>query len=174
MLGPRMEGGLQAILDKAGRVSVRFAREMVAFRGRARIVDLVYFGLLISLTGFLLKLPLQALPWDSSWFANAAVDIVLFVPCLALFCRRLHDQGLSDWWAVALLPSLPVNLYQSYRAVFAVVHQEWLFQPDPLGGWRLLLIPVGLVVVALALGPGTRGPNRYGPDPRAGRAAAPA
>lgn len=166
MLSTGMEGGLQAILDKAGHLSGRFAREMVAFQGRARIVDLVYFGLLISLIEFLLKLPLQGLPWDSSWFANAAVDIVLFVPCLALFCRRLHDQGLSGWWAVALLPSLPVNLYQSYRAVFAVVHHAWLFEPDPLDRWTLLLIPLGLVVVVLALRPGKRGANRYGPDPR--------
>jgi len=139
---------------------------MVSFRGRARVVDLIYFGLAICLIRLVAKLPLEARAWDVNWFANAAVDIVILVPCLALFCRRLHDQGLSGWWALLLVPGPLVDLHQSYRAVFAVVNPEWLFQSDPLNGWGMVMIPVGLVVLVLALRPGTRGPNRYGPDPR--------
>jgi len=172
MLVVRQPGdGLQAIFEKIRRSVGAVAREIVSFRGRARIVDLIYFSLAIGVISLMVKFPLQALPWDWKWFARAAVDIVIFVPCLALFSRRLHDQGLSGWWALLLLPNLPMNLYQSYRAVFAVINPAWLFQPDPLDSWRLLLIPVGLVVLVLFLRPGTRGPNRYGPDPRKDRVA---
>lgn len=162
------------MLEKSGRSLVRMGRELISFHGRARIVDIVYVSLILAFAGILAKAPLDALPWDSRWYAHAAVDIVIFIPCLAFFSRRLHDQGMSGWWTLLLLPNLLMNLYQSYRAVFAVINPEWLFQPDPLDGWRLLLIPVGVVVVVLALRSGTRGPNRYGPDPREGREVAPA
>ncbi len=58
--------------------------------------------------------------------------------------------------------------------VFAVRNPEWLFQPDPLKSWKVLLFPVALIVLVLLLRPGQQGPNRYGPDPRAAVAVVPA
>lgn len=160
---------MKARFKRFGRSLARVAGELLDFRGRARIVDVVYLYLILAVASLLARAPLDALSWDSRWYARSAVDIVVFVPWLAFFSRRLHDQGLSGWWSLLLLPGLALNLHQSYRAVFAVINHEWLFQPDPFDGWKLLLIPVGLAVVVLILRPGTRGPNRYGADPREGR-----
>lgn len=165
---------MQALLGEARRGLAGLTDELVSFKGRARIVDVIYLGLVLAVIGMMLRMPLDLLPWDKAWYAGAAVDVAFCIPFAALFVRRLHDQGLSAFWALLLLPFPPVNLYESYRAVFAVRNQEWLFQPDPLASWKLLLFPVALAVLALYLRPGQRGPNRHGPDPRGFPAQAPA
>ncbi|GAA0579770.1 DUF805 domain-containing protein [Rhizomicrobium electricum] len=66
------------------------------------------------------------------------IPLVLFAPLAAVAVRRLHDIGLSGWWLVSAAAPVPV----------------------------LDVLIVGAQVVCFAK-PGTAGPNRYGPDPRA-------
>jgi uncharacterized membrane protein YhaH (DUF805 family) len=170
----KREDGLDTLLAGVGDRLKALAGELVSFRGRARIVDVIYIYILLLIPSLLLRIPLNALQWDAEWYGRAFVDVALCVPFAALFVRRLHDQGLSGWWAL-LVPPFPVmNLYESYRVVFAVRNPEWLFQPDPLESWKVLLFPVALIVLVLLLRPGQQGPNRYGPDPRAAVAVVPA
>ena len=112
------------------------------------------------------QFPESASPWDWDWLARAATSIVLGLPCFALFARRMHDQGFTAWWTLLLLPLPAINLYQSYRAVFAVRNPSWLQEPRPLEDWSLWLFASALVLLVLFLRPGTLGPNHYGPDPR--------
>ena len=165
------EDGLDTLLKGVGQRFKALAGELVSFRGRAKIVDLIYLYILLMVASLLLKMPFGVLPWDGEWYGRAFVDIALYVPISALLVRRLHDQGLSGWWALLGLPFPIVNLYESYRVVFAVRNPEWLFQPDPLESWKVLLFPVAVTVLVLFLRPGQQGPNRYGPDPRAATAA---
>lgn len=136
------------------------------FSGRARIVDVVYFSFASMVAGALIGFPLDLLPWDTGWVADQARVIALGLPMFALFARRLHDQGLSGWWVLLLLPFPPLSLYQSYRAVFAVQNPTWLYEPNPLGPWFPWLFGIMAGILILYLRPGTRGPNRFGPDPR--------
>lgn len=154
------------LLKDATRSLVRTVAATFAFTGRSRIVDLVYYWFASMVVGALVGLPLDLLRWDLQWFADQTVRLVVLLPMFALVARRLHDQGISGWWAVLLLPFPPINLYQSYRAVFAVQNPAWLHEPNPLAPWTpwLLVIMIGLMI--LLLRPGQRGPNRFGPDPR--------
>lgn len=165
---------MRALFEQTGGRLAGLPGELVSFRGRARIVDVLYLSVLLAMVGVVLRMSLNSLPWDAEWYAKAVIDVVLCVPFAALFVRRIHDQGLSGWWALLLLPFTPVNLYDSYRAVFAVRHHEWLFHSDPVDPWKFLLFPLALIVLVLFLRPGQGGPNRYGPDPREVRAPAPA
>ena len=74
--------------------------------------------------------------FSSAFLIYAAVA---FIPSVTVTVRRLHDSGLTGWLMVAL------------AFVFLV----------PILG---LLAPLAFVI-AMAL-PGTKGRNRYGPDPR--------
>ena len=170
----KREVGLDTLLTGVGHRLKALAGELISFRGRAKIVDAVYLYILLLIPSLLLGIPLKALSWDAEWYGRAFIDGALFIPIAALFVRRLHDQGLSGWWALLALPFPVVNLYESYRVVFAVRNPQWLFQPDPLESWKVLLFPFALIVLVLFLRPGQHGPNRYGPDPRAAAAAVPA
>lgn len=67
--------------------------------------------------------------------------LVTFIPNIAVAVRRLHDRDMSGWW------------YLGFIVLSAI----------PLIG--LLASIAFLVVMALE---GTRGPNRFGPDPKGG------
>ena len=84
--------------------------------------------------------------------------LCLAVPGLAVAVRRLHDSDRTGWWIA--LPVAPI-----------------LFWMVALVGGFSGRVPFGLVLVAILVAPlillvlmclpGTRGPNRFGPDPKA-------
>ena len=150
----------------AWRSVVRTVYRAADFDGRSRAVDVVYYWLAAMVAALLISWPTGFLPWDMEWFAERGIDVLLGLPIFALFARRLHDQGFSAWWTLALVPFPAINLYQSYRVVFAVRNPSWLYESDPLDAWSAWLLAAMLVVLVLFLRPGARGPNRYGPDPR--------
>ena len=93
--------------------------------------------------------------------------LAVFIPSLAVAVRRLHDTNRSGWWILApLAPYLLVMLaggmaFSSPDSVGAV------------GGLALIgmiaAFVLSLVLLVFYLLEGTRGPNRYGADPK-GRA----
>jgi uncharacterized membrane protein YhaH (DUF805 family) len=82
--------------------------------------------------------------------------LVFVIPQFSAGIRRLHDTDRSGWWMllglVPILGSLAMMLTGS--GVFA------------------LLSLVSLVLIYFLLLDGTRGPNKYGPDPKAAEATA--
>ena len=92
---------------------------------------------------------------DSPFGTIALVGLT--IPGLAVSVRRLHDSDRSAWWLLLpVAPMLGVTV-----ALVAGVDGERLFPAAVLpilAGPLILLIFMGL--------PGTRGPNRFGPDPR--------
>ncbi len=71
--------------------------------------------------------------------AIVLVALALVIPSLAVQVRRLHDRDMSGWWLL-LLYGLSVV---------------------PIVGFL-----ASIAIIVLAILPGTRGPNRFGPDPK--------
>ena len=71
--------------------------------------------------------------------------LAVLVPSIALTVRRLHDRNMSGWWYLGIL-------------VASLIPFVGLF--------------ASLAYLVLMLLPGTDGPNRFGPDPKAGGDAA--
>ncbi len=85
------------------------------------------------------------------------VALALLTPQLSVSVRRLHDTNRSGWWV--LLGFVPVvTMLVSYQTGLAVLN---------------LLSLVAFVLIYFFVLEGTKGPNQYGPDPKAGEAAAP-
>ncbi len=91
-----------------------------------------------------------------------ALAAALVVSALSIYVKRLHDRNKSAWW---LLPYLVVP-----TALQAVISPHKNAPPNA-AMLALSLIAIGLSVWALVeIGlRGTNGPNRFGPDPLAGR-----
>ncbi|GAA0296960.1 hypothetical protein GCM10009087_03450 [Sphingomonas oligophenolica] len=86
----------------------------------------------------------------------------LWVFAIPLFARRLHDQNRSGLLALILPSVIIMKLYaQSLYDAGQL--------PVPTLGPPLNAVEIVLVVAfwILFLWPGTRGDNRFGPDPRA-------
>lgn len=85
------------------------------------------------------------------------ISLLLLVPTMAVSCRRYHDVGLPAWFfwtlrGLALLLALPMMLSLCTEIIAGI-------------GLLLTAILTGIDLVILLL-PGSRGTNRYGPDPR--------
>lgn len=93
-------------------------------------------------------------------------SLVLLVPWIAVAVRRLHDIDRTGWWLLA--PVVP------YVIGFAMLGTAFFTNPEGIAasgglGAGLIFFGIGiilaLVVFVFTLLPGTRGSNRYGPDP---------
>ena len=98
------------------------------------------------------------------------VNLVLLIPSLAVGVRRLHDTNRSGWWLFAPvigyvvliagligagLFTLGPGATPNFGSMFAVI---------AIGGLLALVLAI-LILVFMCL-EGTRGPNRFGPDPK--------
>jgi uncharacterized membrane protein YhaH (DUF805 family) len=81
--------------------------------------------------------------------------VILSVPQLALFARRVNDRGGHELWNLLSVLSFLTSLLVTITGVAAGTYGQLL---------AAILTLLTLVVAAL---PGTSGPNRHGPDPRA-------
>ena len=96
------------------------------------------------------------------FWAMMIVGLLLFVPWLAVTCRRFHDVGLSTglFWVVGGLTILN-------NVVALLVMIEPGVVPHAVTSISKILSHLtGLVVLVIALIPGKTGPNAYGPDPK--------
>ena len=96
------------------------------------------------------------------FWAMMIVGLLLFVPWLAVTCRRFHDVGLSTglFWVVGGLTILN-------NVIALLVMIEPGVVPHAVTSISKILSHLtGLVVLVVALIPGKVGPNAYGPDPK--------
>ncbi len=96
-------------------------------------------------------------------FCALLPQLALFLPGLAVLVRRLHDRNKSGFWLVGLLG---LQFVSGAVCVWSLdrVHSS------PAGAifFLLCLLVSSCLLLWQLIMPGTKGPNRYGPDPRAG------
>ena len=93
----------------------------------------------------------------ASWVVGPVLALLL----LAVGVRRLHDTGRTGWWIIPLY--IPV-----LGAPIAIILTLWTrpFLGGSFSAFLLMaVVAMELAVLAMLALPGTRGPNRYGPDP---------
>lgn len=90
--------------------------------------------------------------------------LAVIVPSIAVAVRRLHDTNRTGWWVLAPLAPYLVMILAGMMAVSS---------PDMAGVAGILALISMIAVFALAITllvfyvlEGTRGPNKYGPDPK--------
>lgn len=90
--------------------------------------------------------------------------LVILIPSLAVAVRRLHDTNRSGWWLLAPLAPYLVGVLVAVAAI-AVSDLAIL---GALVSLLALLVAIGLAVMLLVFYclEGTRGPNRFGSDPK--------
>jgi uncharacterized membrane protein YhaH (DUF805 family) len=138
-------------------------QKYAVFSGRSRRSEYWWFSLL----NFVLGMALLALhPMLQSIYS-----LVTLVPGLAVSVRRLHDINRSAWWLFAPLLASPILGILIAIALFAAQGtgrnrgSEATFAILLLVSGILLLGYVILMLVWMCTD-GTRGPNRFGPDPK--------
>ncbi|MFN3352755.1 MAG: DUF805 domain-containing protein [Brevundimonas sp.] len=109
---------------------------------------------------------------------GALISLALIWPNLAIGVKRLHDMGHTGWlivvpWAVTI-----IGTFVAFGSVGvqAILNAQALENDDPAAifaligpmfGWFGLIILVNLgFLLWIGLTEGTRGPNRFGPDPK--------
>jgi uncharacterized membrane protein YhaH (DUF805 family) len=92
-------------------------------------------------------------------------SLAILIPSIAVAVRRLHDIDRSGWWMVAPLLLAPV-------AIVAALVRLGANADASMAGFGILFLVMGLaagimgiVLLVWFCMHGTRGPNRFGPDP---------
>lgn len=159
------------------------------FKGRSTRAELVMFGLFQGLiTGVCLILGLVSLGNEDPQRALIGFTIglglagliaaALFIPTLAVFARRLHDAGLTAWFMLLLVPGY-LSQFVLVGGLATAVSAGMAGDTDSAaslliggvvgsGGLSAIGGLCNMLLLGLSLLPGTRGPNRFGPDPRHG------
>ena len=105
-------------------------------------------GAVPSMTGMLMSMGVFGLIIGIIWLA-------LLIPSLAVSVRRLHDTDRTGWWILA--PYAPMIL----AMVFAGMQSTTLALL-----FNLLSLAGGIALLVFMLLEGTKGPNRFGEDPK--------
>ncbi|PAX09756.1 DUF805 domain-containing protein [Sphingomonas lenta] len=92
------------------------------------------------------------------------------IPSIAVAMRRLHDTNRSGWWLLA--PVLPyiLGVLVMVGGLFGAASGAGANSAAAGAGAGLILTSIGLILGLVLLVffciEGTRGPNRFGPDPK--------
>ncbi|MCP3731942.1 DUF805 domain-containing protein [Sphingomonas sp. MG17] len=96
--------------------------------------------------------------------------LATFIPGLAVMVRRLHDLDRTGWWVLALMGPLFLGIILVIVGAAGAMSggSSAGFGGAALGGMILLGIGgiLGIVLLVWACTEGTRGPNRFGEDPK--------
>lgn len=136
--------------------------------GRSDVAELAHYVLCVVLfhlaVGLVLMLAFNA---PTQAIARDVLLVAYFIPVPALMIRRLHDQERSAAWVWLAVPGMALWLARKVLAL--VLEPAMPFGIDQIA-WPLDWFGglANLVLIVLLLLPGTKGPNRFGPDPRAG------
>jgi uncharacterized membrane protein YhaH (DUF805 family) len=132
------------------------------FSGRSRRKEYWMYFLFLIIVGFVLGLiegvmGLQQTVAGLYGPLSLLFALATFIPSLAVGVRRLHDTERSGWWV--LLPILP------YALSIAMFFSGNL----PMAGiFGFVALGLAIVLLVFMVLDGTKGPNKYGPDPKGG------
>ncbi|HEV2864980.1 MAG TPA: DUF805 domain-containing protein [Allosphingosinicella sp.] len=94
----------------------------------------------------------------------ALVSLALFIPSLAVTIRRLHDTDRSGWWVMLFWGPYLLSIVLTFALAAGSS------DPTTLGAVNLILglmmLVGGIVLLVFLFLEGTRGPNRFGADPK--------
>ena len=141
-------------------------RRTFALAGRAtrsELVSYLFASLLLSVpVSFVTGLVLNH---GAHMLASNAATLLLALPVAALLVRRFHDSGRSGAWV-----SLAMLSFTAWLARTAISTAWGMDARLSFDGWTWLVdwavIIANLATIMLAMLPGTKGPNRYSPNPR--------
>jgi len=156
-------------MRRSFRLFVQGAARTFDFGGRsgrsAFLAYIVISQIIAALVGF-----------TAIWFLDVTMhqrlaftlQVLAIAPLPALAVRRLHDFGFSGRWGLILIALIIRALALDGIGLLAGEDIRSLIE-GPLSyiDWLLFLPCIALYVLLLAA-PGTRGDNRYGPNPQAG------
>lgn len=109
-------------------------------------------------TALVAPYPVRALVADG-------LTVILAIPVPALLVRRLHDQGRPGW--LVWLAVFGFAVWFGRMLVANVLGPDARIGLDRFTWWvDWLVILTNLAAVTLAILPGNRRANGYGPDPR--------
>jgi uncharacterized membrane protein YhaH (DUF805 family) len=148
---PMGEGFFAHLFNPTGRTN----------RAKWWLAALIYTILYAAALGVLYWLYTQGMPLPGLAIFGV-VALVIMVSSILIAIRRLHDRDKSGHW-LWLFFVLPGVLSGSANVVMA-----WGTSEAVIGGMVLALVSLGISIWALVeLGclRGTRGANRFGPDP---------
>lgn len=95
------------------------------------------------------------------------VGLAFFIPNLAVTIRRLHDTDRSGWWIMLFWGPYLVMLASTFLIGASAASGGDGMAGGALGLIASLALLVGaLVLLVFMFLEGTRGPNKYGPDPK--------
>ncbi|BCA58848.1 DUF805 domain-containing protein [Sphingomonas sp. HMP6] len=99
----------------------------------------------------------------SGGLLSGVFSLAVLVPNITVAVRRLHDTDRSGWWI--LLPIVPLVL--AFGGVFAGAAAASVSSMMFAGVAFLGVFISGLLLLVWYCTEGTRGPNRFGDDPKA-------
>ena len=159
------------------------ARYLFGFRGRiGRLRMWAFLGIALGVE--LLVISAQLAPFElrggdarnwpvgPSWSPQSAVALALwctlgFFICwttLAVSAKRLHDRGRSAWWLLFFY-GVPTAVIIAMKTLLPLgPHSPAAFLPL-ISGIVVFQATVAWLWVETLFLPGTRGANRFGPDP---------
>lgn len=162
-------------------------RRYVDFRGRSRRKEFWMFVLFTMIVSVILSIldSMLGLGGSAGSFTNRSANgfaagagtsggvlsglfsLAIIVPSIAVSVRRLHDIDRTGWWLAIVYGLLIVGVGVLAGAAWIATNQGTV-----TGGALLAPVLVGLggigmiVLFVWACLDGTRGPNRFGPDPK--------
>lgn len=152
-------------LSFGGAITSVFTKYAV-FSGRARRSEYWWFFALNAAVGFFFTSLILAQPASASQPIRVAYGLyilVMLLPNASVFVRRLHDVNRSGWSYVGALSVFFFVLVASSFALNSNGNGVAIF----INVITLLaLFGYCIAVFVWICSDGTRGPNRYGPDPR--------
>ncbi|MCT3058795.1 DUF805 domain-containing protein [Leuconostoc citreum] len=69
---------------------------------------------------------------------SAIIAVIVFIPNIALYTRRLHDAGFSGWWQL-----IPMGCYVAFAALVIIFHIDKASSSYNLIRW----IPVSVSII---------------------------
>ena len=131
------------------------------FSGRSRRKEYWMYVLLLVIVGFVLGAIEGAMGLAQTVGPYGPLSAIFalgtLIPSIAVGVRRLHDTERTGWWMA--LPLVPYAL-----AVIMLVTGN-------LAMAGMVMIAAGILAIVLLVFmvlDGTKGPNKYGPDPKGG------
>ena len=124
---------------------IKVLTNYVTFSGRARRKEYWMFFLFNCIVGIILMVTDNLLGLnftyeisgqiveDNSGWLSAIYELAIFLPCLAVTCRRLHDTSRSGWWILMVFLPCIGAIWLLVLMCFDSTPGENEYGPNPKG-----------------------------------------